>query len=45
MKLELTPDTIRHIETAINRRETSEVRLKVERGEITVLAVQVRKIE
>lgn len=45
MKIEITPDTIRRIESAINRRETAEVRLKVERGEITVLAVQIRKIE
>lgn len=45
MMITLTPETVKRIETAINRRETSEVRLKVERGKVTVLAVRVTKIE
>ena len=44
MKIELTPETAKRIETALNLRNTSEVRLKVERGEVTVLAVKVTKI-
>lgn len=41
----LTPETVKRIETALNRRDTSEVRLKIERGAVTVLAVKVAKIE
>lgn len=40
----ITPATVKQIEDAINRRETSEVRLKVERGAVVVLAVKVTKI-
>lgn len=41
----ITPETIQRIEAAINLRSTSEVRLKVEHGEITVLAVKVTQIK
>lgn len=44
MMIQLNPETVKRIEDAINRRETSEVRLKIERGEVTVLAVKVTKI-
>lgn len=45
MKITLTPADIQRIETALNLRNTSEVRLKVERGAVAVLAVKVTKIE
>lgn len=45
MMITLTPETVKRIETALSRRETSEVRLKIERGAVTVLAVKVSKIE
>lgn len=43
--IQLNPETVKRITDALNRRETSEVRLKVERGEITVLAVRIMKVE
>lgn len=45
MMIQLTPETVKRIETALNRRETSEVRLKIERGAVTVLAVKVTEIK
>ncbi len=43
MTITLNHDTVKRIESALNRRETSEVRLKVEHGEITVLAIKITK--
>lgn len=44
MKVELTPETVKRIETALNHRDMSEVRLKIEHGAVVVLAVKVTKI-
>lgn len=45
MKIELTPDLIRRIETALSGRGVHEVILKVEQGQLSVIAVTRRKVE
>lgn len=45
MKTTLTPETVKRIETALSLRNTSEVRLKIEQGAVTVLAVKVTEIK
>lgn len=45
MKIEITPDIIRRIQAAFAVRGVREVRLKIEQGQIVVLAVMVRKVE
>lgn len=45
MKVEITPDTIRRIQDALSGRGVREVRLKIEQGQLVVLAVTVKKVE
>lgn len=45
MKVKLTPDDIRKIESAFEKRGTATVELKREQGQITVLRVSKEKIE
>lgn len=45
MKIELTPDIIRRIETALSGRGVHEVVLKIEKGQLSVIAVTRKKIE
>lgn len=44
MKITLSPETVERIETALNHRDMSEVRLKIEHGAVVVLTVKVTKI-
>lgn len=45
MKIEITPDTIRLIQTALSGRGVHEVVLKIEEGQLSVIAVTRKKIE
>lgn len=45
MKIDITFDVIQRIQVAFERRGVSEVTLKREQGQITVLAVKKEKIE
>lgn len=45
MKIDISPDVISRIQTAFERRGVSEVTLKREKGQITVLAVRRETIQ
>ncbi|MBP5717404.1 MAG: hypothetical protein J6X53_00285 [Abditibacteriota bacterium] len=45
MKIEITPDLIRRIETALSGRGVHEVVVKIERGQLSVIAVTRKKVE
>lgn len=45
MKIDITPDLIRRIQTALSGRGVHEVILKVEQGQLAVIAVTRRKVE
>lgn len=45
MKIEITPDLKRRIETALSGRGVHEVVLKIEKGQLSVIAVTRRKVE
>lgn len=45
MKIDITPDIIRRIQTALSGRGVHEVVLKIEKGQLSVIAVTRKKIE
>lgn len=45
MKIDITPDVISRIQTALSGRGVHEVVLKIEQGQLSVIAVTRRKVE
>ena len=43
--IDISPDIVRRIRNALSERGVREVRIKIEDGQVVVLAVRVKKVE